>query len=357
MSNYYEVLGLKRNATKDDIKSSYRKLALKYHPDRTTDENQKKENEKIFVKIVEAYDILSDEIKRSNYDNYGSSKKPYTTSSQNATPADIFNNIRNDSKFKDFFSGKKNNTNTAEEKVNTEDFNINLKFKTTLLKISEGLKEKINYQRLVVCDDCKGNGAENGTSLTTCGHCNGHGFKLTVFETMIGNMSQRKTCVMCNGTGKTPINPCKKCNSKGEILINDSVEVSAKPGISENEKIILKGYGNVLKNKSQYGDLIITVHQKDTQFTRVGNDIHLNYQISLIESIFGGKIEIPTIYGNVKLTLPEGQGNTKISLKGKGILGGNQIIYLSIYIPSYDEFSTEEEYKLKELKEVFKPKK
>ncbi len=333
--DYYEILGVSRNATLEEIKAAYRKLAMKYHPDRAKDDPQAEEK---FKEATEAYEILSDPQKREAYDKYGKAGvdgfgsegfgyKAYTDFS------DIFSGFRDI--FSDLF-GSRGFYEDSEYYKRGADLRYNLEI--TLEEAALGKEITIQIPRQEVCDVCNGSGAKKGSRLQICSLCQGTG---RVRSTR-GFFSITTTCPQCNGSGKIIRDPCSDCSGTGFVEKERKISVKIPPGVENGSKIRIKGEGEAGMDGGGRGDLyIFTYIKKHTIFERSGDDLIVKVSIPITTAILGGEIEVPLIDGKkAKLKIPSGiQNGQLLRLKGKGMPSvngrgrGDQIIEIYIQIP------------------------
>lgn len=336
--DYYEVLGVDKGATPDEIKKAYRKLAKKYHPDLNPGDKAKEAEEK-FKEASEAYEILSDEEKRQRYDQFGhAGVDPQAGGGYGDFGGfdgfdDIFSSF-----FGGGFGGQSRRNPNAPQKGRDLRYSINLTFEQACF----GCDIEMNISRMESCESCNGNGAEPGTSPTTCSVCRGTGQVTTVQRTLFGNMQSTRPCSSCNGTGKIITNPCKSCYGHGVAKKNRKIKVKVPAGIDDEQIIPLRGQGDAGKNGGPAGDLLIIARVKDHKiFTRQGYDILCDFPVTFVEATLGAEIEVPTIDGKVKYTIPEGtQTGTVFRLKGQGVprlngggVRGDQYVNIKIEIP------------------------
>ena len=324
--DYYEVLGVGKQATSDEIKKAYRVLAKKYHPDMNPGD---KEAEVKFKEVNEAYEVLSDADKRQKYDQYGHAAFDPSMGGGSGFGGG-FGGFGADFDFGDIFSsffgggGGGSSRSRANAPVDGEDIatRITISFEEAVF----GCKKEISFQRIEACSDCSGSGAAKGTKADTCQTCRGTGRVTVQQQTMLGYMQTQRACQDCRGTGKIIKTPCKNCNGKGFIKINKKLEVTIPAGIDTMQRIILRGQGSAGRNGGANGDLIIEVRVKeDKVFTRSGNNVYCEVPISFSEAALGAEIDIPTLGGGTeKYQIPEGtQTGTTFTMKGKGVADVN----------------------------------
>lgn len=305
--DYYEVLGVNKDAPEDEIKKSYRKLAMKHHPDRNPD-NPKSEEQ--FKEAKEAYEILADANKRAAYDQYGHAGVDQAAGGGAGMGgfSDAFGDI-----FSDIFGGGRSRSTV----FRGADLRYNLE--VTLEDAARGTETRIRIPALEECETCKGTGAKPGTQPTTCTTCGGHG----QVRMQQGFFSIQQTCPRCHGTGKMIANPCSPCSGSGRIKQHKTLSVKIPSGVDEGDRIRLSGEGEAGVNGGPPGDLYVVIHVKAHQvFTRDHNDLHCEMPISFTTAAIGGDIEIPTLEGYAKIKVPaETQSGKVFRLRGKGIKG------------------------------------
>ncbi len=307
--DFYEVLGLNKDASAEEIKKSYRKLAMKYHPDRNPD-NPKAEDH--FKEAKEAYEILSDDQKRAAYDQYGHAGVDQSAGGGagfgGAGFGDAFGDI-----FGDIFGGgrggQRNNV------YRGADLRYNMEI--SLEEAAKGTESKIRIPVQAACETCKGTGAKKGTSPVTCTTCAGHG----QVRMQQGFFSVQQTCPKCHGSGKMIKDPCATCNGAGRVKQQKTLSVKIPAGVDEGDRIRLTGEGEAGVNGGPTGDLYVVVHlKKHDMFERDGGNLHCEMPISFSTAALGGEIEVPTLGGSAKMKIPaETQTGAVFRLRGKGI--------------------------------------
>ncbi|MCI8979363.1 MAG: molecular chaperone DnaJ [Clostridia bacterium] len=334
--DYYEVLGVQKSASDDEIKKAFRKMSKKYHPDLNPGN---KEAEEKFKEVNEAYQVLSDSDKKSKYDQFGhAGVDPNFGAGGGYGGAgfdfgDIFGDI-----FGGFGGGFGGGRRNGPRRGNDIRRVIDISFEEAAF----GCTKKMNIQTQEKCDECGGTGAKKGTTVTTCSHCNGTGRVKTQQRTILGYMTTETTCPQCNGEGKIIKEPCRECRGTGAVRRNKTIEVQIPSGIDDNQTIQLSGKGEAGSKGGPNGDLLITVRVRPHDiFQRRGNDVFINMPISFVEAALGANVKVPTIDGGcVELTIPEGtQAGTRFRMKGKGIpylrskSRGDQYVTVEIEIP------------------------
>jgi len=312
--DFYETLGVAKNASEDEIKKSYRKLAMKYHPDRNPDS---KESEEKFKEVKEAYEMLTNPEKREAYDRYGhAGVDPNMGGGGGFGGAGGFGDAFGDI-FGDIFGGGGRGRSSGPQVYRGADLRYNLEI--TLEQAAHGFDTTIRVPSWDKCDTCHGSGAKPGTSPVTCSTCGGHG----QVRMQQGFFSIQQTCPKCHGTGKIITDPCSPCGGAGRIKRNKTLEVKIPVGIDNGMRIRSSGNGEPGTNGGPSGDLYVEIHIKPhAVFQREGDDLHCEMPISFAKAALGGDIEVPTLSGKVSFTIPEGtQSGKTFRLKGKGIKG------------------------------------
>lgn len=339
----YNILGVDRNATQDEIKKSYRNLSKKYHPDL----NKEPEAEAMFKEISGAYEILSDNEKKSNYDRFGTSDKQSNPFSHGFDFGDVF------SQFSDIFGSRGNPFQRRQNRGG----DLRIKVSLTIEEIIKGSERNIKYKRLDKCTPCDGKG---GSDMTSCHNCNGSGRQVITQNTMFGQIRQEVECAQCSGFGSIILNKCTVCNGQGTNIKDENVKVDIPAGVSNGMQLNLEGYGNSVKNGIN-GDLHVLIDEiRSNIYRRENNNIIMDKEISIIESILGvdTKIKAPLEELDIKVEAGTEHGSI-IRLKGKGIPDitqglGDLIINVKIRIPKtinesdkelLDELSKSENFK------------
>jgi len=325
--DYYEVLGLNRDAPEDEIKKAYRKLAMKWHPDRNPDNPKAEEH---FKEAKEAYEILTDGSKRAAYDQFGHAGVDQAAAGAGAgfsgNFADAFGDI-----FSDIFGGGR----TRSSVYRGADLRYNLEI--SLEDAARGAETRIRIPAMEECATCHGSGAKTGTSPSTCPTCHGHG----QVRMQQGFFSIQQTCPRCHGSGKIVASPCAACSGAGRIKQHKTLSVKIPAGVDEGDRIRLSGEGEAGMNGGPPGDLYVVIHLKPHPvFNRDHNDLHCEMPISFTTAALGGDIEIPTLDGYAKVKVPTGtQTGQMFRLRGKGIKGvrssshGDLICHVAVETP------------------------
>ncbi len=355
--DYYEVLGVAKNASADDIKKAYRKKALEHHPDRNAGD---KTAEDKFKEAAEAYDVLSNPDKRARYDNYGhagvDNNGPGGAGGfQGMDMDDILRHFgfETDDIFGEFFGRGRGGSRSGGRARGERGSNLRIKVKMTLEEIASGVNKKIKVRKQVTCNTCGGSGARDKSSIDTCGTCRGSGMVNRVTQTPFGMMQTATTCPTCNGSGQTIKSPCNVCKGDGRVFGEETIDVDIPAGVHEGIQLSMSGRGNAGAKGGSPGDLLITVEEAPHEdFTREGNNIIYELFINIADAAVGAKIEVPTLDGRARITVPAGTQSGKIfRLKDKGLPAlqsyrrGDQLIHVNVWIPKK---LTEEERRLME---------
>ncbi len=336
--DYYEVLGLSKGATQDEIKKAYRTLAKKYHPDMNPGD---KEAEAKFKEVNEAYAVLSDEEKRQKYDQFGHAAFDPTSGGGYGGFGGFDGGFDFSDLFSSFFGGGRSSQNSRTAPQRGDD--IATRIQISFEEAAFGCRKEVNFARVESCGDCGGSGAEKGTKPETCSICRGRGYMTVQQQTIFGYTQTQKPCSNCRGTGKIVKTPCPNCNGKGLIRVNKKLEVNIPAGIDSLQNIVLRGQGSAGRNGGPNGDLIIEVRVKSHSFfTREGMDLYCEVPISFTEAALGAEIIIPLLGDSEeKITIPEGtQSGKSFTLRGKGIVDinnpkrrGNVIVTVNVETP------------------------
>lgn len=345
--DYYEVLGVAKTASEEEIKKAYRKLAIKYHPDRQQDksEAEKKEAEEKFKEAAEAYSVLSDADKRSRYDQFGHAGVDGNGAGGfgggGFTMDDIFRQFGDIFGGFGGFSGFGGGSSTGRTRVN-KGSDLRISIKLTLQEIANGAEKKIKLRKLVTCPDCNGTGAKDANSIQTCPDCNGRGFTIRSQRSILGTIQTQVTCRKCNGEGKIITNKCDTCKGEGVISKEEIITIPIPAGASEGMVFKLQGKGNAAVHGGIPGDILVVIHEEeDPDLIRDDNNLIYQLMLDLPTAVLGGSVEIPTLNGKVKINIEKGTQPGKIlRLKGKGLPDmhygtGDLLVHIGVYIPEH----------------------
>jgi len=339
--DYYEVLGVSKGATKEEIKKAYRKQALKFHPDKNPGDKKAEEN---FKEAASAYEVLSNDEKRSRYDRFGHEGLGGAGSGfggAGMTVEDIF------SSFGDIFGdafggfGGFGSSRRSSGRRVSKGSNLRVKVKLTLQEISAGTEKKIKVNKYVPCSSCGGSGAADQNSMSTCTTCRGSGHVTRVTNTLLGQMQTTSVCPSCNGDGKTITKKCTSCYGEGIVQKEDIIKINIPAGVGKGMQMNVEGKGNAPRRGGINGDLLVVIDEEDhPDLIREGNDLIYNLFISIPDSILGTNVEVPTVENNVKIKIEPGTQPGKIlRLRGKGLPEvngygrGDLLVNVNVWIP------------------------
>lgn len=335
--DYYEVLGVDRNADEKTIKSAYRKKAIQYHPDKNPGD---KEAEEKFKEAAEAYDVLSNPDKRARYDQFGHNMDAYGGfpgggGGGGFTMEDIF------SQFGDIFGDIFGNPGGRSRPRQRRGTDLRIKIKMTLAEIATGVTKTLKIPTLVPDPSCKGTGAKDGTAYSNCPTCGGSGQVVRQQQTMFGLQQTVMVCPQCRGEGKIITEKCTHCHGEGVVRKDETVTFTIPAGVEDGQTIALRGKGNAAPHGGVNGDLLIVIEEiKDPQLIRDGNDVVYNLMIDLPTAILGGSVEVPTINGRARMKIPAGtQPGKVLRMRGKGLPStdgyttGDELLNIMVYIP------------------------
>lgn len=352
-ADYYEILGVSRKATPEELKKAYRKKALQYHPDRNPDNA---EAEKKFKEVAEAYSVLSDEKKRRQYDQYGHASFQGGGASYSYQDVDVEDIIE---RVRATFGGGFGRGNSHGHSSSSTGGDLQITYKLTLKEADQGVQKKIRIKRYDTCVDCGGNGAENGTALEVCEVCHGSGKEENQNQHGFFQMFFAQTCSSCQGEGKKIVNFCATCKGEGRKLIQDEVELNIPPGAQKNMDFAIPGKGNAPRRGGSPGKLIVRVDEEENPFLkRQQQHIHCTYHISFVQAVLGDIVEVPTISVPVKMKIPKGiQSGTVLKIKGKGLVNfplskkrGDQYVHIHVWTPQ--NLSTKDQEKIADLGKI-----
>ena len=342
--DYYEVLGVAKNASADEIKKAYRKLAVKYHPDKNPGN---KEAEEKFKEAAEAYSVLSDADKKAKYDQFGHAGVDGAGPDFSGGFGNL-NDILNDlfggafgGGFGGFggFGGGFGGGQRRERVYRGRD--IRVRVKLTLEEIAKGVEKEISIEKNVPCPDCGGRGAKNGSDIKACPACNGTGQVQRVVNSFLGQTVTYSTCQQCGGEGKIITNPCHTCNGTGLVRQRETIKVKIPAGVEAGMQMTVQGEGHAAKNNGINGDLLVVIEEQEhPDFRREGSNLLYTKVISIVEAMLGCEVEIPCIDGKQKVKVEPGtQSGTVVRLKGKGLPGlnsygtGDLYVKFAVWIP------------------------
>lgn len=350
--DYYEVLGVSKDASKDEIKKAYRKLSKKYHPDINKEEGA---DEK-FKEITEAYEVLSDQNKRANYDQFGHSGPQGGFGDQGFGGQDFsgfgggFEDI-----FSTFFGGGGAQRDpNAPRKGDDLQYTMTISFEEAVF----GAEKEISIRKEVKCETCEGSGAKPGSKKKTCHYCNGAGHVAVEQNTILGRVRTEKVCPVCNGTGEEIEEPCPTCHGKGTQTKNVKIKVKVPEGVDTDQQIRLAGEGAPGHNGGPQGDLYVVFRVKPSdKFIREGDDIFYNLKISFPQAALGDEVKVPTLDGEVILTVPEGtQDGKQFRMKDKGVKNvhgyGHGDLFVNINVVTPTKLSEKQKSLMREFAEL-----
>lgn len=352
--DYYEVLGVAKSASADEIKKAYRKVAMQYHPDRNPGN---KDAEEHFKEAAEAYDVLSDADKKARYDRFGHAGMGGAASGGHGgmRMEDIFQNfgdIFGDDMFSSFFGGG----GRGGRHQGSRGSNLRVKLKMDYAEIASGASKKIKVKKYVSCNTCSGSGAKDKNSVQTCGTCGGQGQVRRVQQTFMGQMQTVATCPTCNGSGQTITAKCGSCKGEGRVYGEETLDLQIPAGVHEGMQLSMGGAGNAGERGGPAGDLLILIEEeKHPHLRRADLDVVYQLRVSFPDAVLGTNVEVPTIDGKAKIKVPAGTQSGKIfRLKGKGFPAfqsyekGDQLVEVSVWSPQ--NLTKEETALLEKLK-------
>ncbi len=338
--DFYDILGVTKGASADEIKKAYRKQAIKFHPDKNPGD---KEAEEKFKEAAEAYEILSNPEKKQRYDQFGHAGAQgggYGGGHMNMD--DIFSQFGDvfggGSPFESFFGGGGQSRGC---KRTARGSNLRIKVKLNLEEIAKGAEKKVKVNKQVVCNTCDGSGAKDRSSFNTCATCGGAGSVRRVTNTILGQMQTTSTCPTCNGEGTQITSKCGSCHGDGVVRGEETISINIPAGVSEGMQLSMGGKGNAAPRGGVPGDLIILIEEVQHEFLqREGNNVVYDLHVSFVDATLGASVEVPTIDGKAKIKLEPGtQGGKILRLKGKGVPEvnsyhrGDQLVYVNIWTP------------------------
>ncbi|MCC6290065.1 MAG: molecular chaperone DnaJ [Chitinophagaceae bacterium] len=363
--DYYEILGISKSASADEIKKAYRKVAMQHHPDRNPGDKAAEEK---FKEAAEAYEVLSDSNKKAQYDRFGhagvGNNRGGFGGGAGMNMDDIFSqfgDVFGDDIFGSFFGGGRSGGGGRHR--GTKGSNLRVKIKLNYEEIANGATKNIKVKKYVNCNTCSGSGAKDKGSMQTCSTCGGSGQVRKVTNTFLGQMQTVTTCTACNGEGTTITNKCTSCKGEGRVYGEETVNIEIPAGVQEGMQLSMSGKGNAGERGGAPGDLIILVEEEaHAELQREGLNVVYDLHISFTDAVFGTQAEVPTIDGKAKIKIPPGTQSGKIfRLKGKGFPAinsyerGDQMIHVNVWTPQ--NVSSEEKEMLEKLHQSpnFKP--
>lgn len=337
--DYYEILGVEKNADESTVKKAYRKIAMKFHPDRNPDN---KDAEDKFKEAAEAYEVLSDADKKARYDRYGHAgvSGGGGFSGGGMSMDDIFQqfgDIFGDSPFESFFGSRGGQQRSSGQRGS----NLRIRVGLTLEEIADGVTKKIKVKKRINCDQCSGSGAKDLNSVKTCTTCGGSGYVRQVRSTFLGQMQTTTVCPTCSGAGKQITDPCTKCKGDGRMMGAETIEIEIPGGVEDGMQLSMRGRGNAGLKGGPAGDLLINIEEKQhPHLKRDGKNLIYDLYLNFADAALGTSVEVPTISGKVKIKIPSGtQGGKIFRLKQKGLPSvqsygkGDQLIHVNIWTP------------------------
>lgn len=365
--DYYEILGVSKSSTAEEIKKSYRKVAMQYHPDRNPGDKSAEER---FKEAAEAYEILSDQDKRAQYDRYGhagvSGNGRGGGYGGGMNMEDIFSqfgDIFGEDIFGSFFGGGARGGGGQRRARGTRGSNLRIKLKLNYEEIAKGVTKSIKVKKYVSCTVCGGSGAKDKGSVQNCPTCGGSGQVRKITNTFLGQMQTVTTCPTCNGEGTTITAKCGNCKGEGRVYGEETVTIDIPAGVQEGMQLNISGKGNAGERGGMPGDLIILIEEEaHKELQRDGLNVAYDLHLSFTDAVFGTQVEVPTIDGRAKIKIPAGTQSGKVfRLKGKGFPAvnsyekGDQLVHVNVWTPQH--VSSEEKAMLEKLShsDNFKP--
>ena len=367
--DYYEVLGVDKGASADEIKKAYRKMAIKYHPDKNPGD---KEAEEKFKEAAEAYSVLSDADKKARYDQFGHSGVEGAGPDFSGGFGNL-NDILNDlfggafgggfGGFSGFGGGFGGQRGQRQQKV-YRGRDIRVRVKLTLEEIAKGVEKEISIEKNVPCEDCGGKGAKNSSDIKSCPACNGTGQVQRVVNSFLGQTVTYSTCQQCGGEGKIITNPCKSCNGTGLVRKRETIKVKIPAGVEAGMQLTLQGEGHAAKNNGINGDLLVVIEEQEhPELKREGNNLYYTKIVSVVDAMLGAEVTVPCLDGDYKIKIEPGtQSGEIVRLRGRGLPSvngysgtGDLYVKIAVWIPK--KLNKDEKAIVESLrdKESFKP--
>ena len=368
--DYYEVLGVTKSASTEEIKKAYRKVAMQYHPDRNPGDKAAEEK---FKEAASAYEVLSDGDKKAKYDRFGHAAfGPGSAGGGGGFGGgmdmnDIFSqfgDVFGEDVFGSFFGGGGGSRSRASRSRGQRGSNLRIKLKMNFEEIANGAHKQVKVKKHVLCTTCGGNGAKDKNSVQTCGTCNGSGQVKRVTNTFLGQMQTVNTCPTCNGEGNTVTAKCTPCKGEGRVYGEETISIDIPGGVQDGMQLSMSGKGNAGERGGSPGDLIIMIEEEAHEsLHRDGLNVAYDLYITIPDAIFGTSVEVPTIDGRAKIKIPPGtQGGKIFRLKGKGfpeVQGygkGDQLINVNVWTPQQVSAEEKAELEKMQLSPNFQPK-
>lgn len=360
MSNkrdYYEVLGLSKSASASEMKKAYRKLAIKYHPDKNPGDKAAEEK---FKEAAEAYEVLSNEDKRAKYDRFGH-QAPGGFGAGGGFGGGGMNMEDIFSQFGDIFGGGGSPFDSffgtgSRQQSRNRGSNVRIRVKLNLEEIAKGTEKKLRLKKYTACKSCSGSGAKGGSSYKTCHTCKGQGAVRRVQQTMLGQMATTATCPTCNGAGKIITSKCNTCSGEGRSYAEETITINIPAGVAEGMQLTVSGKGNAASRGGVNGDLIVVIQEEaHPHLERDGNNLVYDLNISFADAVLGKSVEVPTISGKAKIKIQPGTPAGKLlRLRGKGLPAvnsygkGDLLVHISIWVPK--ELNRDEKEAIEKLR-------
>ncbi|HUX58138.1 MAG TPA: molecular chaperone DnaJ [Bacteroidales bacterium] len=337
--DYYEVLGVSKEATKEEIKKAYRKQALRFHPDKNPGDKKAEEN---FKEAAEAYEVLSNNEKKARYDRFGHAGMGNTGNGfggAGMTMDDIFSSFGDI--FGDAFGGFGAFGGSRRGRRVNKGSNLRVKVKLTLQEIASGTEKKLKVNKYDICSSCSGTGADKPSNVSTCSTCHGSGHVTRLTNTMLGQMQTTSVCPTCGGEGKSITKKCTACYGEGIVKKEEIIKINIPAGVGKGMQMTVSGKGNAARRGGVNGDLLVVIDEEEhPELIREGNDLIYNLFISVPDSVLGSHVEVPTVDNNVKIRIEPGTQPGKIlRLRGKGLPEvngygrGDLLVNVNVWIP------------------------